>query len=98
MWNVRCFDKVDRPFLSVTRGLDPRVHLSRKMMDCRVKPGNDADTLAPRIFAFHFGEESVLAQAVENAGVDEVVVLPALERRELVDDVLGAGPRRFEVH
>jgi hypothetical protein len=24
----------------VTRGLDPRVHLLR-MMDCRVKPGND---------------------------------------------------------
>jgi hypothetical protein len=23
------------------RGLDPRIHLSRKMMDCRVKPGND---------------------------------------------------------
>jgi hypothetical protein len=27
---------------SVTRGLDPRVHLFRKKMDCRVKPGNDA--------------------------------------------------------
>ena len=25
----------------VTRGLDPRVHLFRKKMDCRVKPGND---------------------------------------------------------
>ena len=25
----------------VTRGLDPRVHLLAKMMDCRVKPGND---------------------------------------------------------
>jgi hypothetical protein len=25
----------------VTRGLDPRVHLLRKKMDCRVKPGND---------------------------------------------------------
>jgi hypothetical protein len=23
------------------RGLDPRIHLS-KMMDCRVKPGNDS--------------------------------------------------------
>ena len=23
------------------RGLDPRIHLSSKMMDCRVKPGND---------------------------------------------------------
>jgi hypothetical protein len=27
----------------VTRGLDPRVHLFRKKMDCRVKPGNDVD-------------------------------------------------------
>ncbi len=25
----------------VTRGLDARVHLFRKRMDCRVKPGND---------------------------------------------------------
>src|ERR1041384_8852810 len=25
----------------VTRGLDPRVHLLRERMDCRVKPGND---------------------------------------------------------
>jgi hypothetical protein len=25
----------------VTPGLDPGVHLSRKKMDCRVKPGND---------------------------------------------------------
>jgi len=25
---------------TVMRGLDPRIHLS-KMMDCRVKPGND---------------------------------------------------------
>ncbi len=23
------------------RGLDPRIHLFKKMMDCRVKPGND---------------------------------------------------------
>jgi hypothetical protein len=23
------------------RGLDPRIHLVPKMMDCRVKPGND---------------------------------------------------------
>jgi hypothetical protein len=27
--------------LHVTRGLDPRVHLFRAEMDCRVKPGND---------------------------------------------------------
>jgi hypothetical protein len=25
------------------RGLDPRIHLLSKMMDCRVKPGNDND-------------------------------------------------------
>ena len=34
-------DVVDPP-LSVTRGLDPRVHPLRKEMDCRVKSGNDA--------------------------------------------------------
>jgi hypothetical protein len=28
-------------YACVTRGLDPRVHLLRKKMDCRVKPGND---------------------------------------------------------
>src|SRR6266481_3591075 len=33
-------DEVDPPS-SVTRGLDPRVHLLRLRMDCRVKPGND---------------------------------------------------------
>src|SRR5262245_4748427 len=38
------------PALPVTRGLDPRVHRSAqevllKMMDCRVKPGNDEPTL-----------------------------------------------------
>jgi len=27
----------------VTRGVDPRVHLLRMRMDCRVKPGNDVD-------------------------------------------------------
>ncbi len=27
--------------LRVTRGLDPRVHLLRMEIDCRVKPGND---------------------------------------------------------
>jgi hypothetical protein len=25
------------------RGLDPRIHLLAKKMDCRVKPGNDAE-------------------------------------------------------
>jgi hypothetical protein len=30
------------PALStVMRGLDPRIHLLAKKMDCRVKPGND---------------------------------------------------------
>jgi hypothetical protein len=30
------------PLLStVMRGLDPRIHLLAKRMDCRVKPGND---------------------------------------------------------
>jgi hypothetical protein len=28
---------------SVMRGLDPRIHLFREKMDCRVKPGNDED-------------------------------------------------------
>jgi hypothetical protein len=33
----------DRYISLVTRGLDPRVHPFRKKMDCRVKPGNDAE-------------------------------------------------------
>jgi hypothetical protein len=28
----------------VMRGLDPRIHLLTKRMDCRVKPGNDGTT------------------------------------------------------
>jgi hypothetical protein len=31
-----------RRTVTVTRGLDPRVHRIRKM-DCRVKPGNDQE-------------------------------------------------------
>jgi hypothetical protein len=27
----------------VMRGLDPRIHRVSKRMDCRVKPGNDAE-------------------------------------------------------
>src|SRR5215468_12517359 len=38
-----CLDEVDPP---VTRGLDPRVHLLRTRMDCRVKPGNDAGRIS----------------------------------------------------
>src|SRR5229473_1419737 len=38
-------DEVDPPVLRVTRGLDPRVHLPRMKMDCRVKPGNDAEQM-----------------------------------------------------
>jgi hypothetical protein len=29
------------PLPTVMRGLDPRIHLLAKRMDCRVKPGND---------------------------------------------------------
>src|SRR6266851_7247974 len=36
---VRAYpDEVDPPLRAVTRGLDPRVHLLRIKMDCRVKP------------------------------------------------------------
>jgi len=27
------------------RGLDPRIHLAEKKMDCRVKPGNDTSKM-----------------------------------------------------
>jgi hypothetical protein len=37
-----CSGEVD-PFSGVTRGLDPRVHLLRKKMDCRVKPAMTED-------------------------------------------------------
>jgi len=33
--------------LPVTRGLDPRIHLLRMKMDCRVKPDNDAGGRTP---------------------------------------------------
>jgi hypothetical protein len=37
----------------VMRGLDPRIHLlckaPAKMVDCRVKPGNDDDVSRPEI-------------------------------------------------
>jgi hypothetical protein len=33
-------------FTFVTRGLDPRVHLLRMKMDCRVKPGNDDEQMS----------------------------------------------------
>jgi hypothetical protein len=41
-----CCDDFCAPVQPVMRGLDPRIHLLRKkvfakMMDCRVKPGND---------------------------------------------------------
>ena len=39
--------------LSVTRGLDPRVHPLRKWMDCRVKPGNDPYRRRFRNVFFH---------------------------------------------
>jgi hypothetical protein len=35
--------RLDGFFSGVTRGLDPRVHPFRKKIDCRVKPGNDAE-------------------------------------------------------
>ena len=36
------------PLLSgVMRGLDPRIHLLAKRMDCRVKPGNDHGSTSP---------------------------------------------------
>jgi hypothetical protein len=35
--------RADRFISFVTRGLDPRVHPFREKMDCRVKPGNDAE-------------------------------------------------------
>src|SRR5215471_7590165 len=46
-----CLAEVDPP---VTRGLDPRVHLLRTRMDCRVKPriksgdGNDVGGMSTR--------------------------------------------------
>jgi len=42
------------PFPAVTRGFDPRVHLS-KMMDCRVKPGNN------EITQYDFGNPKTLS-------------------------------------
>jgi len=38
--SITDFEELEVTRVTVTRGLDPRVHLLRKM-DCRVKPGND---------------------------------------------------------
>src|SRR6202045_3438391 len=34
-------DRIEPLLSTVMRGLDPRIHLLAKRMDCRVKPGND---------------------------------------------------------
>jgi hypothetical protein len=42
--------RVSVGIFSVIRGLDPRIHaasVSRITMDCRVKPGNDAECWMP---------------------------------------------------
>jgi hypothetical protein len=33
--------RIEPLLTTVMRGLDPRIHLLAKRMDCRVKPGND---------------------------------------------------------
>jgi hypothetical protein len=33
--------RIEPLLTTVMRGLDPRIHLLAKSMDCRVKPGND---------------------------------------------------------
>src|SRR5262245_19779159 len=43
-----CSGEVYPPLLPVTRGLDPRVHLLRMKMDCRVKPGNDIEQMSAK--------------------------------------------------
>src|ERR1700730_2786610 len=53
--------------------------------------------LTLRVFALDFGEETFLLQAVENAGVDVIIDIPAFQHRELVDDILRARPRWFEI-
>src|ERR1700732_4169776 len=50
-----------------------------------------------RVFAPDLREETFLLQAVENTGVDVIVDIPAFQRRELVDDILRARPRRLEI-
>jgi hypothetical protein len=42
------------------------------------------------VFALHLDEESFLLQAVAQDGVDVIVDVSALERGELIDDVLRA--------
>src|SRR6266699_207830 len=49
------------------------------------------------VFAFHLDEESFLLQAIEQGHVDVIIDISALERGELVDDVLGSRPRRLQV-
>jgi hypothetical protein len=41
VWSLQRIPVELNVLLYVMRGLDPRIHLLTKMMDCRVKPGND---------------------------------------------------------
>src|SRR5262249_53074912 len=43
-----CSGEVYPRLLPVTRGLDPRVHLLRMKIDCRVKPGNDVEQMSTK--------------------------------------------------
>jgi hypothetical protein len=49
--------------LRVTRGLDPRVHLLRKKMDCRVKPGDNAEYYDAVVLACGDGPRRILRHA-----------------------------------
>jgi urease accessory protein len=53
-------------FPLVTRGLDPRVHLVRKKMDCRVKPGNDEQG---KVFAQNRANGRIAFSVRQHAGV-----------------------------
>jgi hypothetical protein len=74
--------------LPVTRGLDPRVHLLRIKVDCRVKPGNDLEQRSAKYGLF-------LVARARNALRNDV--LAAVHRDGLPGDVVRAGEKQHGV-
>jgi hypothetical protein len=72
----------------VARGLDPRVHLFRKGMDCRVEPGNDRTMSQRYPETPHFGGSKPLLRQRSAISAD---VSAAMKARAAAGSVLLAG-------